>query len=196
MMQREKSWNSTSSLICGLLFGALSGILSVYQLSSDGAFVWPSIVFGLVALVGWNFVLRISFLRMLLLFFLFQVIYFLVIWLGTMFTGFYLMGAFLVFLAVALVLRLEKKMLLLMSLALFVILGLSFDIGYDWLDELFAGNQARQPHWPEKDARIVLKAAIFVWQLVAMTVVSVQLHAERCYRQVLDLPEVMGMNLL
>lgn len=187
----ENFWNKTAILVLGLLFGALSGFLSVYELSMYGTFVRPPLVFGVVALLCWSFVLRISLLRWILLFFLLQVAYVVVISFGYVFTGFYLLGAVLVFLAVVLVFELEEWMLLLKSLALFLVFGLFFDmnINHQWLDHLLVDEETRQPFGAVGYENPVFKLAIFVWQVSAMTAITLQLYAERRYRQQLAAQE-------
>ena len=179
----------------GLVWGALSGYLSVYDLQQIGMFIWPALVFAGFALVLAAMILGMSWRQFVIQLFLFLGIYWAVIFSLPSFALLMAGGAALVGVSLSWGLPLKHGYrILVWGVFLQLIAGGMFDL---FRDQILSDLQQFSESWLYQGREPVggsARVLVFLWQTIMMTAITLQLYTERCYRQTLAAQEVASLD--
>lgn len=173
-------------LALGVVWGALSGYLSVYDLQQLGMFIWPALVFAGFALVLAAMILGMSWRQFVIQLFLFLGIYWAVIFSLPSFALLMAGGAALVGVSLSWGLPLKHGYrILVWGVILELIAGGMFDL---FRNQIISDVQQFSESWLYQGREPVSGSArvlILIWQTIMITAITLQLHNERRRRQAL-----------
>lgn len=182
-MQMENFWKKLISLAFGIWMGLTSALFSVVGASRLDLTWQPAFFFWLMTMLVVALMINITWRQSILLLFAFILASWAAFLVGMIFTGIYVLGSLLVTWALVVILRLHAYRLLLYASGVLGLSGLCFDL---WVAST-AGVPADQQGQIQARADMVLSAepmvALVMWQTIMMTAITLQLYAERRYRQ-------------
>jgi hypothetical protein len=183
----ENFGSKLAIILLGTLWGAISGLLSVYGLQFYGMFIFPPLVFWGCFIFVATILLGPIWSR-----YIQQLVFFLLIYLAVIFTAFSFtlvlpLGGVLIFVSIFYGLKLRNGFKYLkVAVVLQLVVGIIVDIFHP---HIFTTLQQLSQSWlyqGRDPANGAVRGMIFLWQTIMMAAITLQLYTERLNRRNLE----------